>query len=258
MKTAALLALCAFFGLAAPAFAGGESFADLALEPHPGARLPLATELTDEAGRTVALGGFFTDKPVVLVFDYLRCRTICGLVLRNLAAATAAVAPASPREYTVLAISVDPRDTPADAAAAKAKYLDRYPAGIPSAWHFLTAPEAAVRRIADAAGFHYRYDQASDQYIHSTGITLAAPDGVIRGYLGDIDVTPAALAAALDAARSGQSTGPLGRLLLLCFGGSPTSGRYTPLIEASLMLFNIAAMLAACGLFLWLRHRQHR
>lgn len=258
MKTAALLVLCAFFGLAAPASAGGESFAELALEPHPGARLPLTAELTDETGRTVPLGRFFTGSPVVLVFDYLRCRTICGPVLGNLAAATAAVAPASPPEYTVLAISIDPRETPSDATAAKAKYLARYPAGIADAWHFLTGPEAAVRPIADTAGFHYRYDPASDQYIHSTGITLAAPDGVIRGYLGDIDVTPAALTAALDGARSGQSTGPLGRLLLLCFGGSPVSGRYTPLIEASLILFNIAAMLAACGLFLWLRHRQHR
>jgi protein SCO1/2 len=179
-------------------------------------------------------------------------------VLGNLAAATAAVAPASPREYTVLAISIDPRDTPSEADAAKAKYLDRYPAGVAGTWHFLTGPEAAVRPIADAAGFHYRYDPASDQYIHSTGIILAAADGVIRGYLGDIDVTPAALTAALDGARSGQSTGPLGRFLLLCFGGSPVTGRYTPLIEASLMLFNIAAMLAACGLFLWLRRRQHR
>jgi protein SCO1 len=258
MKAAALLALCAVFGLAAPASAGGGSFVDLALEPHPGARLPLTVELRDETGRTVVLGGFFTDKPVVLVFDYLRCRTICGPVLGNLAAATATVAPASAREYTVLAISIDPRDRPAEAAAAKAKYLDRFPAGISNAWHFLTGSEAAVRPIADTAGFHYRYDPASDQYIHSTGVTLAAPDGVIRGYIGDIDVTPAALAAALDAARSGQSTGPLGRFLLLCFGGSPVSGRYTPLIDASLILFNIAAMLAACGLFLWLRHRQHR
>jgi protein SCO1/2 len=257
MKAAALLALCAFFGLAVAASAGGGSFADLALEPHPGARLPLAAELTDEAGNAASLGSFFSGQPVVLVFDYLRCRTICGPVLGNLAAATAAVAPASPREYTVLAISIDPRDTPADAAAAKTKYLARYPAGVAGTWHFLTGPEAAVRPIADAAGFHYRYDQASDQYIHSTGIALAAPDGVIRGYLGDIDVTPAALAAALDGARSGQSTGPLGRFLLLCFGGSPVSGRYTPLIEASLIIFNIAAMLAACGLFLWLR-RQHR
>ena len=258
MKTAALLALCAFFGLAAPADAGSGSFADLALEPHPGARLPLMVELTDETGRTVTLGRFFNGNPVILVFDYLRCRTICGPVLGNLAAATAAIPPASRRQYAVLAISIDPRDTPSEAAAAKAKYLASYPAATADAWHFLTGPDAAVRPIADAAGFHYRDDAASDQYIHSTGIILAAPDGIIRGYLGDIDVTPAALAAALDGARAGQSTGPLSRFLLLCFGGSAVSGRYTPLIEASLILFNIAAMLAACGLFLWLRHRQHR
>jgi hypothetical protein len=61
----------------------------------------------------------------------------------------------------------------------------------------------------------------------------------------------------LDSANAGGTTGPLQRLLLLCFGGN-ASGRYTPLIEAALVLFNIAGMLAACGLFLWIRHHQHR
>ena len=205
----------------------------------------------------MSLGDFFTGNPVVLVLEYLRCRTICGVVLGNLAEATAAMPPSGAREYTVLAISIDPRDTPADAAAATAKYLARYPAPAASAWHFLTGSEAAVRPIADAAGFHYRYDRASDQYIHSGALVIAAPDGAVANYVADLELTPATLAAALDTANAGRTTGPLQRLLLLCFGGS-ASGRYTPLIEAALVLFNIAGILAACGLFLWVRRHQHR
>ena len=97
--------------------------------------------------------------------------------------------PSSARGYTVLAISIDPRDTPADAAAAKAKYLARYPAPGASAWHFLTGSEAAVRAIADATGFHYRYDRASDQYIHSAALVIAAPDGNDRGLSRRFGVT---------------------------------------------------------------------
>src|SRR5437764_9183954 len=257
MKTAALLTVSAFLAFTAPASAGTETFADLALEPHPGARLPLAAALRDETGAPVSLGDFFTGKPVVLVLDYLRCRTICGVVLGNLAAATAAAPPGPARGYTVLAISIDPRDTPADAAAAKAKYLARYPAPAASAWHFLTGSEAAVRAIGDTTGFHYRYDRASDQYIHPAALVIVAPEGNVAGYIADHELTPATLAAALDTANAGRTTGPLQRLLLLCFGGSG-SGRYTPLIEAALVLFNIAGMLAACGLFLWVRRHQHR
>lgn len=257
MKAALMLALCAFLGCAAPASAGDEAFADLLLEPHPGARLPLSIALRDGTGGTVSLGNFFTGKPVVLVLDYLRCRSICGVALGNLAAAATAVPPSSARDYTVLAISIDRRDTPADAAAAKAEYLARYPAPVASRWHFLTGSEAGVRAIGDITGFHYRYDQASDQYIHPAAIVIAAPEGSVASYLADLDVTPTTLAAALDAAQAGRTTGPLQRLLLLCFGGR-ASGRYTPLIEAAVVLFNIAGMLTACGLFLWVRYHRHR
>jgi protein SCO1 len=256
MKLAAAALLLVFTLATAPARSDEATIADLALEPHPGAQLPLTAALRDETGAPVSLGDFFTGNPVVLVLDYLRCRTICGVVLGNLAEATA-VPPSSAREYTVLAISIDPRDTPADAAAAKAKYLARYPAPAASAWHFLTGSDAAVRAIADAAGFHYRYDRASDQYIHSAALVIAAPEGKVAGYIADFELTPATLAAALDTANAGRTTGPLQRLLLLCFGGS-ASGPYTPLIEAAVVLFNIAGMLAACGLFLWVRHHQHR
>src|SRR5437868_13632430 len=47
MKAAALLAVFAFLAFTAPASAEDQGFADLALEPHPGARLPLATALRD-------------------------------------------------------------------------------------------------------------------------------------------------------------------------------------------------------------------
>src|SRR5438067_13712577 len=112
MKAAALLAVFALLAFTAPAAAGTETFADLALEPHPGARLPLNAALRDETGAPISLGDFFTGKPVVLVLEYLRCRTICGVVLSNLAEAAAAVPPRSVRDYTVLAISIVPRDTP--------------------------------------------------------------------------------------------------------------------------------------------------
>jgi protein SCO1/2 len=256
MKRAAAALALSFALLAAPARGNGESLADLELEPHLGARLPLTAELTDETGRMVPLGSFFAGRPVLLVFEYLRCRTICGVALGALASATATM-PMDGGGYTVLAISIDPRDTPADAAAAKTKYLARYPAATAVAWHFLTGAEPAVRPIADGVGFHYRYDPAADQYLHSAGIVIAAPEGAVRGYLGDLDITPATLAAALDAVNARRDLGPLGRLLLLCFGGNDVAGRYTPLIEASLVLFNIAGMLAACGLFLWVRRRPH-
>lgn len=202
---AVLLWLLLFLGSASlHAAPASNNLANLALDPHPGARLPFGVELVDEAGRRTSLGSFFGRKPVVLVLQYLRCKWVCGLALGNLAEAGAELPLRAGRDYAVLAVSIDPRDTPQDAAAAKAKYGKRYGpgAGI-EGWHFLTGPEAAVRPISEAVGFHYRYDPAVDQYIHSVGYAVVAADGTISGYLTDIDIRPAALQAALAAAAAG-------------------------------------------------------
>ena len=231
----------------APPGAEREFIRDLLLDPHPGARLPLDTSLTNEAGQSVALGKFFTGRPVLLAFEYLRCKTICGVALGQLAQAAEGLGAA------VVAISIDPRDAPADAAKAKARYIDT---GLAADWHFLTGPEAAVRPIADAAGFRYRYDPASDQYIHSVGYVAAAAEGTISSYLPELGITTAQLRDALAAAENRQPRPAFERLLLLCFGGTP-HGRYTGLIETALVLFNLAGVLGAVAVFAWTRrHRQ--
>ncbi len=209
------------------------------LDPHPGARLPLGTVLHDESGRDVTLGMLANHRPAVLVFDYFRCKTICGLALANLADAAAALA----RPPLVLAISIDPRDTPAEAAFTRAKY----PAT--AEWRFLTGPENAVRPLAEAAGFHYRYDAGTDQYIHSAGTIVLAADGTVSSYLPALELTSEPLEAALTTAAQGKTVAPLTRLLLLCFGGGAPAGRYTSAIELALILLNLGGMAGAIAVF---------
>src|SRR2546423_1572590 len=105
----------------------GEVFSEFAFRPHPGARLPLASEFVDNQGSVVPLGRFFVGKPVVLVLDYLRCKTLCGLTLENLAAGLGALPLDAGRDFNVVLISIDPRDKPANVAAAKAKISRRLP-----------------------------------------------------------------------------------------------------------------------------------
>lgn len=136
-----------------------------------------------------------------------------------------------------MAISIDPRDTPADAAAAKAKYLARYHHPAANAgWHFLTGRQQAVERIAESVGFPYRYDPELDQYLHPAGFALAAPDGVIARYILDLDLQPSDLRAAIADAGEGRAIGPVTRFVLWCRGHGPQLGRYTVPIEAAFVL----------------------
>src|SRR5207302_5571646 len=132
----------------------GEDFSEFAFRPHPGARLPLASEFVDDQGRAVPLGRFFAGKPVVLVLDYLRCKTLCGLTLENLAAGLGALPLDAGRDFQVVVIRIDPRDKSADLAAAKTKYLGGYhhPAR-EDGWHFLTGPQQMIQRDADSVVF---------------------------------------------------------------------------------------------------------
>jgi protein SCO1/2 len=252
-----VLALLALSGGTSSALAG-EDFSEFAFRPHPGARLPLASEFVDDQGRAVPLGRFFAGKPVVLVLDYLRCKTLCGLTLENLAAGLGALPLDAGRDFQVVVISIDPRDKPTDVAAAKVKYLGIYdhPAG-DDGWHFLTGPQPVVQRVADNVGFPYRYEPALDQYIHPAGFVVAAPDGSISRYLLGITAQPAELESVLNDAAHGKTVGLVTRLLLLCHGDTPQLGRYSLAIEGAFVVANLVAMIGGIAAFVAIRRRRH-
>jgi protein SCO1/2 len=243
----------------------GEAFAfspsDLAsfgFRPHPGARLPLSVTLTDETGRTVALGNFFSGAPVVLVLEYLRCKSLCGLTLENVVAALDGLPLDAGRDFEMLAISIDPRDTPGEITQAKAKYLGAYhhrggAAGI----HFLTGSAGAVRQIADAIGFPYHYDADTDQYIHPAGFIIASPDGRISRYIFGVGTAAAELLAGLAGAVNGETLSGLDRLILLCHIEGAPLGRYTVPVMAALMLANLTAGVALIVVFAVIRRQRH-
>lgn len=232
-------------------------FSSLAFDPHPGERLPLATRLVDEGGKAASLGQFFAGKPVVLVLDYLRCKSLCGLTLQNIVAALDAVPLDAGRDFELLAISIDPRDGAADLARAKAHYVAFYHhRGANAGIHFLGSDRASARQIADAVGFHYRYDAATDQYIHPAGFVIASPEGRVSGYIFGVGASSAELRQALAAAAAGGTLSPLERLFLLCHIEGMPLGRYTVPVMAALMLGNIAAGLAGFVAFAVVRRRR--
>jgi len=242
-----------------PAPNGGSDLAQLVFRPHPGARLPLTTTLTDESGRLVTLRTYFGKSPVILVLDYLRCRSLCGVTLRNLVAGALDKLPLEPkRDYELVAISIDPRDTPADAAAARAKYaalLDR--GGAERGMHFLTAAAPAAREVADAVGFPYRYDSLLDAYIHPVGFVIVAPDGVISRYVEGVAVSPRDLVGALADAEQDKSPGLLARIVLLCHVQGAPLGRFTVPVLTAFFAADLAAGFALIALFAAIRRQRH-
>ena len=216
------------------------------------AQLPAALAFRDEADRNVRLGDYFGATPIVLVFAWYGCTTLCPTVVGNVAAALGRSGLAH-GSYRVLVASIDARDAPADARRMKRRYLAQ--ANVDAgAWHLLTGSAADIAALTHAAGFRYAYDDATHQYAHPAGIVLLTPQGSIARYFFGFDFTPAALHDAVDAAAADEIGSPVERLLLVCFHFAP-AGPYSALVMQALRIGSVALLVAGLALFVAIRRR---
>jgi protein SCO1/2 len=190
-------------------------------------QLPLDAKFKDENGRDVVLGDYFGKKPVILAFVYYECPMLCTQVLNGLTTSLTVLDETVGREFDVVAISFDPRETPALADGKKRSHLDRYKRPESAAgWHFLTGEEAAVKAVTKAAGFHYMWDDKTQQFAHPSGIIVATPDGKLSRYFFGIEYAPRDVKFALIESSAGRIGNAIDQLLLYCYHYDPATGSY--------------------------------
>jgi len=227
----------------------------LAWQTAPGARMPLDTELFDEAGHPVRLRPMFAGKPVVLDLGYYHCPSLCGVVRADLLNALQPSGLIGGRDYTLVVLSIDPAETPRDAAEAKETDLALTPEATGEDWHYLTGSSAAISAIESAIGFRTRYDPNVRQFLHPAGLAVIASDGVVSGYLLGVGYSGEDLRQAVARARDGDIARSVEPVLLLCFHYDPTTGRYTLAIEKVLRLMGLLTVATLGGLMI-LMHRR--
>ncbi|HWS54283.1 MAG TPA: SCO family protein [Pyrinomonadaceae bacterium] len=231
---------------------------DVKIEQRLGAQVPLDLSFRDEAGRGVRLEEYFRrGKPVVLTLVYYECPMLCNQILNGLVGTLDAVSFTPGEEFEIVTVSFDPRETPELAARKKETYVKRYRReGAAGGWHFLTGDEAQVRRLAEAVGFGYVWDERSQQFAHSSAIMVATPEGRLSHYFYGIDYDPRALRLALVESSSSKVGSPVDQLVLYCYHYDPTTGKYGPVIMNIMRLAGILTVIAAVALVLVLRRRR--
>lgn len=220
------------------------------IEQHLGASLPLDAVFRDEEGRNVRLGDYFGpgQKPAVLVFAYYECPMLCTLVLNGMIKSLRPLSFTAGDEYQVIAISIDPSETPELARDKKKAYIESYQRrGDGSGFHFLTGDEKSIRAAADAVGFKYRYVPETGEFAHAASIYVATPLGQLSRYFFGVEFSSRDLRLALVEAAEGKIGGMVDQLMLFCYRYDPASGKYSAEALAVVRLAALMTVLSLAG-----------
>lgn len=220
-----------------------------------GARIPTDARFHDADGKSTDLRTLANGKPLLLALGYYRCPNLCDVVLNGMAHTLDGLDLQPGRDFEVAFVSIDPAETPADARHTRAMLARMHPAAHVPRWHFLTGDRASIGALAQAVGFRYFYDADLHQYAHAAGLVAITPDGRVAQYFFGVSWPPASLRLALVDASHGQLGSLIDRLVLLCCGYDPTTGRYSLAIGRTMQVLGVAFVLALALWLLWLRAR---
>jgi protein SCO1 len=230
---------------------------DVGIEQRLNETVPAHLRFVDESGRSVEVGDYFGQRPMILNLVYYKCPMLCSEVLSGLTSALKAMNLDPGKDFDVLTISFDPHETPQDASASKAEYLNRYKReGANKAWHFLTGTQESIDALTKAVGFQYHYDAKIGQFAHSTAIMILTPKGKIAQYYYGVEFSPKDLRLALVQASDNKVGTVVDQVLLYCYHYDPKVGKYSMAITRVLQLAALATMVLLGGFIIIMIRRE--
>ncbi|HTG30624.1 MAG TPA: SCO family protein [Methylomirabilota bacterium] len=259
---ALLISGCIARGQAVPSNIGVNSttmpaqLQNVGFDPQLNAQIPLDLPFVDENGNNVQLHDYFKQKPVVLAFVYYGCPMLCNQVEQGVVGALRMLSFTPGRDYEVVFVSFDPRES-ADMAAQKKKSAlahFRRPETA-SGWHFLTGTQESIDTATKAANFRYSFDSKTNLFAHASGIMLLTPGGRISRYFYGVEYPGRDMRLGLIDASAGKIGTPIDRALLFCYQYDPSSATYSASILKIIRLGGILTVLCIVGGILMFRRR---
>ena len=230
------------------------------IDQHLSEPLPLDAKFKDEQGKDVALGDYLhSGRPVLLAIVYYDCPMLCTQVLNGMTSALGVLKFSAGKEFEVVAVSIDPRETPEIAAAKKKTYIQRYGrAGAENAFHFLTGKQDAITAVTKAAGFRYVWDERSQQFAHASALILVTPEGRIAQYYYGIEYSPKDMRLGMIEASKDKIGNLADQVVLFCYHYDPTTGKYGAMLMNLVRAGGALTVLLLAGfMFISIRHENH-
>jgi protein SCO1 len=217
---------------------------NVGFDPQLNAQIPLDLPFVDENGSNVQLRDYFKQKPVVLAFVYYGCPMLCNQVEQGVVGALRMLSFTPGRDYEVVFVSFDPRESPDMAAQKKNSALAHFRRPeTASGWHFLTGTKESIDAATKAANFRYSFDTKNNLFAHASGIMLLTPDGRISRYFYGVEYPGRDMRLGLVDASAGKIGTPIDRALLFCYQYDPSSATYSASILKIIRLGGIFTIL---------------
>ena len=221
---------------------------DVGFEPPLNGQMPLDLPFRDETGRTVQLRDYFGQKPVVLAFVYYGCPMLCDQVEQGVVGVLRMLSFNPGRDYDVVFVSFDSRETPDMAAEKKKKALAHFRRPeTDSGWHFLTGSKESIEAATKAANFRFSFDAKNNLFAHASGVLLVTPDGHISRYFYGVEYPGRDMRLGLVDASAGKIGSPIDHVLLYCYHYDPTAARYSASILKIIRFAGILTILCLVG-----------
>ncbi len=187
--------------------------------------LPDSISLINEKGEQVWLNDLI-DKPTVLNFVYYRCPGICSPLMEAIAGVIDKSDLVIGKDYQVLTISFDPRETIDLGILKKNNYLNLMTKKELAAegWNFFVSDSASIVRATEAVGF--RYKRTGNDFLHAASVMVISPDKKIVRYLNGMYYLPFEWKMAIIEASQGKSGPTLNRVLRYCYTYDPIGQTY--------------------------------
>jgi len=235
---------------------------DVSIDQKLNEQLPLDLVFRNEKGEAVKLGDYFGKKPVMLSLVYYECPMLCTQVLNGMVSSFKVLSFKAGDEFEVVTVSFDPRETAALATAKKRTYVGYLPeakrASAENGWHFLTGDSDSIKRLTEAVGFRYHFDEATNQFAHSSAIMIATPEGKLARYFYGVEYSPKDLRLGLVEASQNKIGSPVDQLLLFCFHYDPATGKYGAIVMNMIRIGGIVTLFGMVALFFAMRRRSAR
>jgi protein SCO1/2 len=227
---------------------------------HLNQQLPLDAAFVDESGKPVKLGDYFGKHPAILALVYYTCPMLCSEEMDGLTSSLEMVKLTPGKDFDVVIVSIDPSDSPEQAAKSKALYVKRY--GRPetaSGWHFLTGQRPAIDAVTNAVGFGYVRVPGPDgklsQFAHASSIEIVTPEGKLAQYYLGVEYSPKDMLLGLIDASGNKIGSPVANILTYCYHYDPQTNRHS-LIVARVVQFGGMITVAGLGGFMFLMFRK--